>query len=181
MIIKSKLPMSQKSSQGFTLIEVLIALLIISFGLLGVAGMQAMSVGNTAVAEQRSIAAMQASSIAAAMSANEGYWQTPSAPGTVTAIGSTLSGGMSTTSSNCASSVCTAPQMAAYDLQTWGATLQSALPNGYGTINCLQPSNAPVTCQVYIYWSEKAYAQNQASGASATASSQFDFEMEVQP
>ncbi len=181
MLIESKLPMSQKSRRGFTLIEVLIALLIISFGLLGVAGMQALSVGNTAVAEQRSIAALQASSIAAAMSANEGYWQTPSAPGTVTVIGSTLSGGMSTSSTDCTAGICSSPQMAAYDVQTWGKTLKAILPNGYGTINCVQPSNAPVTCQIYIYWSEKAYAQNQASGASSTASSQYDFEMEVQP
>jgi type IV pilus assembly protein PilV len=174
---------SMRSNQkGFSLIEVLVALLIISFGLLGVAGMQALSISNTSVADFRSLAALQASSMAAAMSSNEGYWQTPLATTSVTVIGTTISGtGLTNSSTVCSSTLCTATQMAEFDLQNWGQTLAAVLPNGYGTINCSLPANAPVTCQIYVYWSEKTYAQNQVSTASSTGNPQYDFEMMVQP
>jgi type IV pilus assembly protein PilV len=191
MIMKNTfLPLSAgRNQRGFSLIEVLVALLVIAFGLLGVAGMQAVSISNTSVAGLRSIAAMQASSIAAAMSSNEGYWQTPGVVSSVTVIGSSISrtrgsgGSLASSSTTCVSSStpCTPITMAEADLTTWGNTLATVLPNGYGTINCTYTANAPVTCQVLVYWSEKTYAQNQVSGVSSSASAQYDFEMMVQP
>ena len=59
---------------GFTLVEVLIALLISSIGLLGLAGMQALALASTQVSSVRSLVALQASSLAAAMHSNQAYW-----------------------------------------------------------------------------------------------------------
>ncbi|MBV8666847.1 MAG: type IV pilus modification protein PilV [Burkholderiaceae bacterium] len=171
-----------RHARGFSLLEVLVALLVISFGLLGVAGMQALSINNTSVAGYRSIAAMEAASLASAMSANEKYWTKGSVAPTVTVVGSTLGGGtLTTTGSNCATSTCGSTTMAEYDLQQWGTALANVLPNGTGTVNCNYTVGYPVTCQIIVNWTEKSLAQNQVSGVSATAGNTYDFEMVTQP
>ena len=175
---------NKRQQRGFSLIEVLIALLVISFGLLGVAGMQALSISNTGVAGYRSIAALQASSLAAAMSANAGYWanNTQVSSGVLTTVtGTSVSGGNFPTGGTCATASCTPPQMATYDLQQWGATLAATLPNGYGTIICTNPANGIPICQIMIYWVEKSYAQNQSSSVAANAGTTYHLEMTVQP
>lgn len=62
----------KKIERGFTLIEVLIALLILVIGLLGVAGVQLVSMQQTANANKSSIATMYAQDIAERIRANEG-------------------------------------------------------------------------------------------------------------
>jgi type IV pilus assembly protein PilV len=182
-------------ARGFSLLEVLVALLVISFGLLGIAGMQALSISNTSVAGFRSIAALQAASMAAAMSANEMYWQPniPLGSTVATATATTVSGstvsssdsslnGSSAVCTYAGSGSCTPAAMAAYDLQKWGATLASVLPNGTGAINCVQATaTKSATCQIVVYWVEKSLVQNQVAGASATAGNKYDFEMMVEP
>jgi len=65
--------------QGFSLIEVLVALVIIGVGMLGIAKIQALAYSSTATASLRSLAAIEASSLAAAMRANQNYWTTAAA------------------------------------------------------------------------------------------------------
>jgi len=58
-------------------------------------------------------------------------------------------------------SSCTTSQMAAYDIHSWGTTLQSLLPGFTATVACVQPATAisgPVTCTVTINWVENAVA-----------------------
>src|ERR1700722_11762631 len=62
------------SSRGFSLIEVMIAVLVVSLGLLGVAKLEAVSYSSTTVANKRSLAAFEAASLAATMHVNRGYW-----------------------------------------------------------------------------------------------------------
>ncbi len=59
-----------RSNQGFTLIEILVAVLILSIGLLGLAALQTASVGNNKYAMQRSQAQMFAFDIIERMRAN---------------------------------------------------------------------------------------------------------------
>lgn len=183
------------------MIEVLMALLIITFGLLGVAGMQAVSVGNTSTAGYRSVAALQAQSMAATMSANPLFWQATTVPTVIkvstsgTTITATATGGASgsnfsgtatlnsaTYPATCQTSACTGgATLAQYDVLLWGQALFNALPGGAGKINCTAATATILTsCQIVITWTEKALSQNQTTGATASAQS-FDFEMAVVP
>ena len=59
---------------GFTIIEVMVALVVISIGLLGIAKMQALALASTSTSRLRSLAAIQAASLGSAMHANRAYW-----------------------------------------------------------------------------------------------------------
>jgi type IV pilus assembly protein PilV len=168
---------------GFSLIEVLIALVVIAIGLLGIAGMQALSISNTSTARQRSLAAIQASSMGSMMRANRGYWESASSV-TVTATGSasgtswsstTLSGSLASQGIDCAATTCTPVQMAAYDVQNWGRYIVQQLPNGTGTVTCA--AGSPVSCQVSVSWAEKTVALNAAPGAATSQT----YSLAVQP
>jgi type IV pilus assembly protein PilV len=69
MIVLTKTPRQHKIS-GFTLIEVLIAMLILSVGLLGLAGFQASSARNNTSAYNRSQATQLAYDLADRIRAN---------------------------------------------------------------------------------------------------------------
>ena len=59
--------------KGFSLVEVLVALVVLGVGLLGIAKLQGASFSNTAIAARRSLAALEADSLAASMHVNRGY------------------------------------------------------------------------------------------------------------
>jgi type IV pilus assembly protein PilV len=174
-----------KRSAGFSLVEVLVALIVTSVGLLGLAKMESLALASTSVAGTRSIVAIQAASLAAMMHANRGYWAggfalasttvagatpTPGAAGTVTISNSQLQGSFNCTTPGTAS--CGTTPMAGYDLQQWGAALLQLLPNYLATINCSITTGTPVTCTIQIQWSENAVAINsQQSGPTGNIAS----------
>ena len=137
-----------KHQRGFTLLEVMVSLMIISVGLLGVAKMQALSLTNTSVASMRSLAAIEAASLAATMHENRAYWSSaaPAATGGIEAKGTgpgsspqiTPSGTLTATVDCTTGTVpyCTSDQVAAYDLQQWAAAVNSVLPNYDAKITC---------------------------------------------
>ncbi len=61
-------------ARGFTLLEVMIALVITSIGLLGIAKIQALAYASTGSASLRSLVAMQAAGLASSMHTNRNYW-----------------------------------------------------------------------------------------------------------
>ena len=61
---------SRNRATGFTLIEVLIAVVVFAIGLLGVAGLQVAGMRFTHGSQLRSVAALQAANIADRMRAN---------------------------------------------------------------------------------------------------------------
>lgn len=69
--------------RGFSLVEVMVAVIVICVGLLGIAKMQALALSNTTTARLRSLAAIEAASLAAAMHSNRLYWAT-TPPQTIT-------------------------------------------------------------------------------------------------
>jgi type IV pilus assembly protein PilV len=164
---------SLNNRRGFSMVEVMVALVVLSTGLLGIAKVQALAYSSTATASKRSLAAMEASSLAAAMRANRLYWSTASAPNplTITSSGSTptISDATLGTAINCVFGTtgsvapCTTAQMAAYDLQQWAASLSALLPNAGADIRC--PLNTPVICTITISWDEKTVAVNQQASA----------------
>lgn len=165
---------------GFTLLEVLIALLVISIGLLGIAGMQALAINNTSVARVQSLAALQAASLASAMQANEAYWQKTGATTNTSVNGAVLTDAtLNSYTVNCSTTVCNLPvQMAAWDVKQWGQDLAALLPGGSGQIVCTNNAGTPITCSISVNWQEKNVALNAGPGAALPLQS---YSMVVQP
>jgi type IV pilus assembly protein PilV len=130
--------------QGFTLIEILIAVLVLSLGLLGLAGLQASSLRYNSAAAARGQATFMAYDIIDRMRANKAA---AIAGAYDTGYAAPSSGG-----SDCqtAGAGCSAAAMAAYDLNQWRCTLgkwnshaicntlginRGLLPDGDGSIS----------------------------------------------
>ena len=77
---------------GFSLVEVMVAVVVICVGLLGIAKMQAMAVSNTNMSRQRSLAAIEAASFASAMHSNREYWASFPAAFSVSIVSGTPAG-----------------------------------------------------------------------------------------
>jgi type IV pilus assembly protein PilV len=161
---------------GFSLVEVLVALVIVSVGLLGIAKMQALAYASTGVASKRSLAAIEASSLSASMSANRGYWAAGLAPASITVTGNVitssdpaLSAGTNCTSG--AAAPCTPSQVAGYDMKSWADGLKTLLLNDQATIVCTPYvlGVSPVNCTITITWIENDVAANKQEAAAAQA------------
>lgn len=147
-------------SRGFSLVEVMVALVVCSVGLLGLAKMESLALSSTGVASSRSIAAIEASSLAAAMHANPGYWAAGFAPATTVISGNAANNPAAPCLTPGATS-CVPSAMALYDLQQWAASLYEVLPGYVATISC-STTGFPVTCTIQIQWTENAVASNAA-------------------
>ncbi|MCQ8117065.1 type IV pilus modification protein PilV [Methylomonas rosea] len=114
-------------SHGFTLIEVLIAILVLALGLLGMAGLQATALRNNVSAYNRSQATELAYDLADRVRANIAGLNTYT----------TVLPTSATAQSDCltVSTTCTAADMAQNDLYEWNSNLTTTLPGGTGTIS----------------------------------------------
>ncbi|MBL0222782.1 MAG: type IV pilus modification protein PilV [Xanthomonadales bacterium] len=139
--------------RGFTLLEVLIALLIFSLGLLGMAGLMVLSVRTNQSAFLRTQATFLAQSMMDRMRSNLGQISTYAI--TYPATGSDPCAG---------GAVCNPANIAAHDIALWSTQLVDSLPNAAAQIRCngallgsgLQVGAAPLQrqCTMTIQWSE---------------------------
>jgi type IV pilus assembly protein PilV len=124
-----------RAVNGFTLVEILVTLVIISVGLLGIAGLHSMSLRNNFDALIRSHASALADEIADRMRTN----RTRALAGDYNvAVGATRSGAT----------------QADADLSAWKARLATQLPNGDGSIVLAAAPSRLVT--ITIQWGERA-------------------------
>ena len=173
-------------SRGFSLVEVMVAVIVICVGLLGIAKLQALSLSNTTTSRLRALAAIQVASVAAAMHSNRQYWGT-TPPNTVTVTGTAITstdGALQTQATNdltgtspsnpsrvCvgtagSGAVCNTLQLAAFDLARWGVSLAALLPNPTATISCPPTlGGGPPSCTVQITWIEQAVSINKQEAA----------------
>jgi type IV pilus assembly protein PilV len=172
------------------MVEVMVTAAVVAIGLLGAAKLQAAAVSNTQVSRVRSLVALQAGSLAAAMHGNPKYWAAGTAPTRWTASGTTISDAVLSAASTCVdnsttglpNNLCTPPQLAAYDVQTWVANMNDQFPSYSATVTCSNTVGVPISCSIQLTWSEKTVAINASTAASAaTQPSQQQFTLLVQP
>ena len=114
-------------SRGFTLLEVLIAVIVLSVGLLGIAGLQAFGQRSNHSAYLRSQATALAYDMIDRMRANTAGVLSGSYDAIDTTAGPYSNPG-------CNSATCSSTQMAQYDMYDWQQELDTQLPTGNGTV-----------------------------------------------
>ena len=166
-----------KNNNGFTLVEILITVLILSIGLLGLAGLQVSSMKSNHSSYLRSQATIMAYDMIDRMRANQkavtdtdyvaNTTYTVTAPTTTppnpyyTVDGTAETGTCTTTGG------CTTTQMAKTDITQWRVGLATQLPGGVGVI-CLDTSpddgntlaapecsNSGTIYAIKIWWSDE--------------------------
>jgi type IV pilus assembly protein PilV len=130
--------MSPKLASGFSLIEVLVALVVLSVGLLGLAALQSNAVGFNRDAYLRSQATILAYDIADRMRANRQE-----------AVNGSYNSVFATTLPACNAAV--AGTVVQQDIAAWRRALVCALPAGNGQIAWDQPSEI---LTVTVRWDE---------------------------
>lgn len=115
-----------RNARGFTLLEVLVAVVVLSLGLLGFASLQAKGVSLNYSSLLRSQATARAYAMADRMRAN--------LQGVAAGAYDSLSG--TATSEDCSSASCSPADLAAADYYEWSTTNAIVLPDGKGAV-CL--------------------------------------------
>ena len=127
---------------GVSMIEVLISIVILAFGLLGIASMQMLALRNSQVALERSQATVQTYAILDAMRAN---------------IAVARIGGYNLTEMTCAVPD-TAGTLASNDLHNWVGMLKGSL----GASACAAIDCSGVECEITVQWDDSR-GQNDAT------------------
>jgi type IV pilus assembly protein PilV len=142
---RQQLKKPRRTQQGFTLIEVLVALLILAIGLLGLAGMQASALRNNMSAYMRSQATFHVYEIIDRMRSNLSFALKENGKagydtgGYITSYGGTP-----------CDTTCSEGSMAASDRKEW-LEMVSRLPSGAGFISV----DANGIATVRIRWSDR--------------------------
>lgn len=156
----------KKHQQGLTLIEVLIAMLILAVGLLGMASLQVRAVSDTSNSSLRSIAIFYANDMADRIRANPA--------GEKNNLYNNATGGSK--KENCLKVIgCDSSDMATHDKWEWGDNVEKALPAGVGKIS----KNGDMYT-VTVEWSSRVQARTQDANGNetniVTSSVNFSFE-----
>ncbi len=112
---------------GVTLLEVLIAIVVLSIGMLGMLGIMMNSMKLTTSSNYRSTAAQQAYSMADTLKANIANWATYTTS-SATAVGGCL------TATGCLSASNNNPSLIGTEINMWNERLATILPSGAGTV-----------------------------------------------
>jgi type IV pilus assembly protein PilV len=128
-------------ARGFTLVEVMVALVVVTIGLLGIAGLYVVTLRSSGGAIYRMQAVNLASDLGDRIRVNRRAGAAYAA---------------AAANNNCygaASVNCNAAQMAANDLLVWQAQVVNTLPSGSGTVT-VTGAVAPRTYLVTVNWVE---------------------------
>jgi len=143
----SMLMSQRKLTHGFSLIECLVALLVLSVGLLGVSKMLENSVHYSGTALVRSQAANLAYDLADKIRANKDEAQ-------AYAVGLE---DQFDSAPDCMLAPCSGAQMAQSDLSEWKTTLDRLLPEGEG-MTAIGPSDATISVQWSYLGQQRSYS-----------------------
>lgn len=146
--------LSRHAQSGASLVEVLMAMLLMSFGVLAMTAMQAHAIQHSQTTDARARATLLAHDLADRMRANPaplGRWEaydlsaadTPTAPLPASACQGPA--------------VCTFDEMAAADLAQWQQELARSLPQGRGHVRTVGTQ-----ADVWVVWDDTDQAGGQA-------------------
>ncbi len=150
-------------SGGFSLLEVLVAVFVLSIGVLGIVGLQVVSLQNNRAALFRSDAAQLASDIIDRIHANPGVNYAP-----------VNLGAGPPAASDCVANACSGPQMATFDTAQWkcalGAYEDDGVCTGFGIEGTLPGGDGSITLNGTIYtirvqWEDANNQCNQIAGS----------------
>jgi type IV pilus assembly protein PilV len=154
---------SARRSSGFTLIEVLVTVLIMSLGMLGIAALQATTSRFKIGAWARSSTAVLFSDFADRVRANPdasglSYFSSGAAASTSAYALTTNWSTQSTTAppavtTDCSTTACTATERAAYDLTIWRQQIRRQLPQGSAFVTRNRTTGMTVT----MMWFDKQF------------------------
>lgn len=135
---------------GATLLEVLVTIVVISFGLLGIAGLLLSGISASTFSNYRSVAVARAYELTDRIRGNLNL-------DAVGKYGGFASSALPTSASpDCSTADCTPLQLATWDLYAWNKAISDALPSGVG---CIRPwPGAPsenIAYEISVRWVEK--------------------------
>lgn len=136
----------RRRSGGFTLIETLVALLVLSVGLIGVAALHGQALAASSLALNRSKATVLAGEISDRIRGNRGA-------GIAYEAGAGDNGCDEATANG--GGDCSPAEMAAHDLYLWQDQLARNLPGGQGAID-VDTTAVPTSYTVTVSWDEPA-------------------------
>ncbi len=174
----------QRSGKSvFAVIEVMVTLLIVSFGLLGLAGLLFSSINAGKVSMSRSVAVSLANDMADRIRAN---WKGVRA-GAYDNVTTATSSGSAACDVTCMSSQCTPANQAALDVCLWKKQVQKQLPGGQASItvdpsnvSCLQPGLA-CAYTVSVFWTESLYQTAATTNQALFSTGTNQYDLRVQP
>lgn len=138
--------MNMNRTRGFSIVEVLVALVVLSVGMLGIAGLYvfALQSGTSSIFRTQAVnlAADMADRIRANQAATVGY----AADGA---------------DHDCESADCTAVEIAEDDRAGWEGQVAAALPNGEGAV-AVAGAAVPFTYTITVSWSEPGVEADQS-------------------
>jgi type IV pilus assembly protein PilV len=158
--------LSKTQAAGFSLIELMVALVVLSIGLLGIAKMSLGSVQSNGSAFMRSQATALVQQVMDDMRANQ-----------LTAINGSYNialGANPGAPANCVTAVCGPTQIATYDLARWFNQLAILLPAGVGSVNVVQgvspaTGGPEYTAVVVVRWNDSVAQTTFANGTAPPA------------
>jgi type IV pilus assembly protein PilV len=136
---------------GFTLVEMLVALVVLTVGMLGTSMLFLLGLHDSRAALLRSEAATAASDILDRIRANRTAnvdYSTAQNPNPALVAACETSG-----------STCTDQQMASNDLYRWQQWIQSALPAGIGSVAVVAVNTTTYQYTITVTWTEVGNAQ----------------------
>ncbi len=169
---QSKPLLAVRAQAGLTFVEVLVAVVIISIGLLALARLQGVGVYNNHISHLHSIASIYTENMASLMRANVAAvnandYASNAAPATINYA--TVRTTYDPTIVDCrtlftsGTTACTPAEQAQVDAFNWASALWNVLPSGTGTVTCndsdggtdADPCTDGSTHTISVSWNEK--------------------------
>ncbi len=163
-----KIALITRRQSGATLIEILVTLLILAFGMLALGSLQAFSVAASSNASNRAVAASLASEFSEMIRANPTAFAAGNYDIAASANNFFTSPGVVelTVGNTCVYPNCTATTLATMELATIRARVRASLR--YGAVALSRPGSSTTQADVWVVWAEaNSYSDRNVDGGNS--------------